>query len=128
MSVRAARMNPEARDHFIKDEQPIEPDRDVAQSLEEIAANRNRAKMAAGRLQNDTTNLRIIHQCSLDSFRIVRRNDDRVGRRLSGYAWNRLVAASFQLADVGQVGNLPPPDRQIRARDQIIMPAVKMAG
>ena len=93
MSLRAARMNPEARNHFIKDEQPIEPGSDVAQSLEEVATNRNRSEMAAGRLQNDTTDLRIACQCSLDSFRIVRRNDDRVGRRLPGYAWNRLVAA-----------------------------------
>src|SRR5438445_4168742 len=111
MSLSDARMNAEARNHFIKDEQPIEPGSDVAQSLEEIATNRNRSKMAAGRLQNDTTDLRIIRQGSFDRFRIVGRNDDRVDCRLPGYAWNRFAFG-----------------RQVSAGNQVVMPAVKMTG
>src|SRR5438045_744515 len=104
-------MNTETRDHFIKDEQTSEPSSDVAERLEKTAADRNRAKMPAGRLQNDSANLRIIRERSLDRFRIVGWNDDRVGGRFSWHAGNRFVAASFQLAGVGQVGNLPPPGR-----------------
>src|SRR5437899_7115504 len=102
-------MNAEARNHLVEDEQPIEPSGDVAQSLEKIATNRNRSKMAAGRLQNDTTDLRIIHQSSLDCFRIVGRNDDRVGGRFAGHAWNRFAFG-----------------RQVSAGNQVVMPAVKM--
>src|SRR5438477_10307290 len=103
MSLSPARMNAEARNHFIKDQQPIEPGRDVAQSLEKMATNGNCPKMAAGRLENDTSDLRIIHQSSLDCVRIVGRNDDRVDRRLSGYAGNWFAFS-----------------RQISARDQVI--------
>ena len=67
--------------------------------------------MAAGRLQNHTSDLRITCQGSLDRFRIVGRDDDRIGRRLPRYAGNRFAFG-----------------RQISAGDQVIMPAVKMTG
>src|SRR5262249_59740684 len=61
----AARMDAEAGNHFVEDEQAIVLGGEVAERLEEVAAHGHTAEMAAGRLDDHTADALVLRQSAV---------------------------------------------------------------
>src|SRR5262249_7528746 len=86
MRLRPAGTDAEPGNDLIEDQDAVGLVRQLAETLEERAADRHNAPVTTGRLEDYTADLRVTLERLLDAIQVVRRQDDRILRHGIGYA------------------------------------------